>query len=182
MKSKLILPLLSALTLAASPLRAQDTLTSKPQAVAPYKFSAGLRVSTGGPAGTLPELRLKYFVKPETALELQVGKLGFQESFQASLHYLWQPQLLTSNRLRPYAGIGIGAVGTGRDRNFEKQDMQVGAVLLSTVGIEYTFPKIPLALSLDYRHTILGLNTNTFDYIGFSRVNTVGLSVKYLIR
>ncbi|MHA6248677.1 hypothetical protein ACXYMU_12115 [Pontibacter sp. CAU 1760] len=182
MKNKLILPLLSALALAASPLRAQELPTPKPQAVAPYKFSAGLRVSMFGPSGTLPELRLKYFVKPEAALELQVGKVGFRESYQASLHYLWQPQLLTSNRLRPYAGLGLGLTGTTRDVHYEEQPLQTNLVGIATIGLEYTFPKAPIALSLDYRHTFAGYKTDQFKDVPLRRMNNIGLSVKYLIR
>ena len=177
-----MLPLLCALSLAAAPLFAQDLATSKPQAVAPYKAAAGIRVTTGIPAGTLAELRLKYFVKPESALELQVGQLGFRESFQTSLHYIWQPQLVSSSRLRPYAGIGVGLTGTNRNIYGEKQSLQTNLVGIATIGIEYTFPKAPFSLSLDYRNAFVGYKMDSFRDTPLRRMNNVGLSVKYLIR
>ncbi|MCX2740485.1 hypothetical protein [Pontibacter anaerobius] len=181
MKTKLLFPLLGALSYFAGPALAQtdDVPSSKPQAVAPYKTSLGFRTTWGGPSGIDSELRLKHFVGPQSALELQVGQWHYQRAYQASLHYLWQPQLLTSSRLRPYAGLGIGAVGGSRDRFNEKQDMEVGAMLLASVGIEYTFPRLPLAISVDYRHMMLGLNTNNFEYFGHSRISTLGVGLKY---
>ncbi|GAB3825622.1 hypothetical protein GCM10028895_35450 [Pontibacter rugosus] len=179
MTNKLLLPLLGAMTLFALPVLAQETPASTPQAVAPYKTAIGFRTSFGGSSGTHSDLRLKHFIKPETALELQVGQLSYRDTYQASLHYIWQPQLLSTSRLRPYAGIGIGAVGTTRNRLYEKQDLEMGAVVLGSVGIEYTFRKLPLSVSLDYRHTLLGLSTSTFQYRGYSSMNSVGLGLKY---
>ncbi|WP_266203696.1 hypothetical protein [Pontibacter kalidii] len=183
MKTKLLLPLLSALSCLAAPALAQtiEAPSSKPGAVAPYRTSLGFRTTWGGPSGVNTELRLKHFIRPQSALELQAGQWHYQGAYQASLHYLWQPQLLTSSRIRPYAGLGIGAVGGTRDRFNEKQDMEVGAVLLGSVGIEYTFPRLPLAISLDYRFTAIGLNTNTFEYFGHSRMNTLGVGLKYTL-
>ncbi|RDV13778.1 hypothetical protein DXT99_17225 [Pontibacter diazotrophicus] len=183
MKNKLMLPLLGALALAASPLRAQNEMPiSKPQATAPYRTAIGFRTNASGPAGAKFELRMKHFVKPESAFELQVGQWHYHESYQASLHYIWQPQLLTSSRLKPYAGIGIGAVGTTRNRYLEKQDMEVGAVLLASAGLEYTFPKIPLALSIDYRHTLIGHNTHTLRSLPLTRMHSFGIGIKYIFR
>ncbi|AKD05566.1 hypothetical protein PKOR_06755 [Pontibacter korlensis] len=179
--NKLLLPIMGALSLFALPAIAQDTPTSKPNAIAPYKTAIGYRASVGGPTGIQHELRIKRFVKPEAALELQVGRWGHRESYQASLHYLWQPQLLTSSRLRPYAGVGIGAVGTTRGWYYEKQPLKVGAILLASVGVEYAFQKIPLAVSLDYRHAVLGVNTDSYSFRGFSYMNTLGLGLKYTI-
>lgn len=180
MKNKLLLPLLVALPLFVQPALAQEEApTSTLQAVAPYKFSLGIRTSVGGPAGIQPELHLKYFVRPETALELQAGAIGYKGSYQASLHYLWQPQLLSSSRLRPFAGIGISAVSTKGDMFHEKEKMEIGAAAIATFGIEYTFRKMPLAISLDYRHAVLGLRTQTSQYTGYSRLNTLGLGLKY---
>jgi hypothetical protein len=183
MRIKRMLPLLALLALAAPPLRAQDEVpTSTPQATAPYRTAFGFRTTAGGPAGIRSELRLKHFVRPESAFELQVGQWQYHESYQTSLHYIWQPQLLSSSRLRPYAGIGIGAVGTTRDRFYEKQDMEVGTVLLASVGLEYTFPKIPLALSIDYRHTVLGYKMHTLHGISPSRMHSFGIGLKYILR
>lgn len=182
MKKRLIFPLLVAMLLTASSLHAQDAPASKPQATAPYKAAFGLRTTFSGPSGIKSELRLKYFINSEAALELQAGEWFYQKAYHASLHYLWQPQLLSSSRFRPYAGIGIGVVGTTRDKFHEQQNLEMGAVLLGSLGVEYTFPRLPLALSLDYRHTLLGLNTDTFRAIRPAGMNTLGFSVKYIIR
>lgn len=180
MKTKLLLPLLGVLAYFSSPALAQtDAPTSKPQAVAPYKTSLGLHTTWGGPSGMSSELRLKHFVSPQSALELQVGQWQYRGAYQASLHYLWQPQLLTSSRIRPYAGLGVGAVGSTRGRFNEEQDMEVRAVLLTSIGIEYTFPRLPLAVSVDYRHTLVRLNTHTFDAINSSNMGTLGVGLKY---
>ncbi|WP_299758848.1 hypothetical protein [uncultured Pontibacter sp.] len=180
MKTKLLLPLLSALSYFSSPALAQtDVPTSKPQAVAPYKTSLGLHATWGGPSGISSELRLKHFVGSQSALELQAGLGQWQNRgvYQASLHYLWQPQLLTSSRFRPYAGFGVGAVGSTSFN--EKQDMEIQAALLTSIGIEYTFPKLPLAVSVDYRHTLVRLNTHTFDAFNKSNMGTLGIGLKY---
>ncbi|WP_276498310.1 hypothetical protein [Pontibacter litorisediminis] len=180
MKTKLLLPLLGALSYFSSPAQAQDDApTSKPRAMAPYKTSLGLHSTWGGPSGFSSELRLKRFVSPQSALELQVGQWQYQGAYQASLHYLWQPQLLTSSRIRPYAGIGIGAVGSTRGLFNEKQDMVVRAVALTSIGIEYTFPKLPLAISVDYRHTLIRFNAHTFNAINDNNHNTLSVGLKY---
>ncbi|GHA64020.1 outer membrane beta-barrel protein [Pontibacter akesuensis] len=182
MKNKLLLPLLGAIALFATPALAQDTPTSKPQATAPYNTSIGFRASVAGPSGLTPEIRIKHFIRPQSALELQVGQWNYQGAYQASLHYLWQPQLLTSSRLRPYAGLGIGAVGSTKDRFGERQVMETHAVLLGSVGVEYAFRKLPLAVSLDYRYVVTGFNTHSFDAVNGSRASTFGIGLKYTLR
>lgn len=111
-----------------------------------------------------------------------MGQWHYHESYQASLHYIWQPQLLTSSRLWPYAGIGIGAVSTTRDRYLEKQDMEVGAVLLASAGVGHAFPRIPLSLSVDYRQTMLGYNTQTLRSLPYTRMHSFGIGLKYIFR
>jgi len=114
-------------------------------------------------------------------VEAQFGRLS-GSAYQASLHYIWQPQLLSSSRFRPYAGIGVGLTATDRNIYGEEQHLETGAVGIATVGIEYTFPKAPIALSLDYRHSFAGYKSNYLRDVPLRRMNNFGFSVKYIIR
>ena len=181
MKIKLLLPLLGALSYFSAPALAQndDAPTSKPGAVAPYRTSVGLRFSPSGKYGTDLTITARHFIRPESAIEAQVGLFNFNRGYQASLQYVWQPQLLSSQRLRPYAGIGIGITGTEFNRYGEQQSMATNLTGIASVGIEYTFSKIPLALSLDYRFAFVGDTTDPVKDVPLNRFNNVGVTVKY---
>lgn len=182
MKNKLMLPLLSLLALAAAPLHAQYAPVSTLQATAPYRMALGLRYSPSPMAGPDAAISIKHFFWRESAVEAQVGRLPYRNAYQASLHYIWQPQLLSSSRFRPYAGIGVGITGTNRDLYGERQHMKAGAVGMVTIGIEYTFPKAPIALSVDYRHTFVGYKTDYLRDVPLERMSNLGFSLKYIIR
>jgi len=177
-----MLPLLGLLALAVAPLHAQDAPSTTLQATAPYRTAIGLRYSPSSAAGPDASISIKHFFRRETAVEAQVGRLPYSSAYQASLHYIWQPQLLSSSRFRPYAGVGVGVTGTNRDIYGEQQRMEIGAVGMVTIGIEYTFPRAPLSLSLDYRHTFVGYKTDYLRDVPLQRMSNLGFSVKYIIR
>ncbi|MFD2246638.1 porin family protein [Pontibacter ruber] len=185
---KIILPLLLCLCGLSLPatLQAQDSLSVKPQATAPYKVAVGARFSAGGPTGADLSITAKYFIGKQSALEAQSTVNPQNRYFLASLSYIWQPQLLTSSRFRPYAGLGVGVL---RSRNYyydgrsTSEHIKVNPVGVATIGVEYTFPKAPIALSLDYRSTFLRLdNTSTQPTFDLRNSSNIGLGVKFLIR
>ncbi|MFD2513915.1 outer membrane beta-barrel protein [Pontibacter locisalis] len=180
MRKKQLLPILGLISLMTTPALAQeDALTSKPGALAPYKTAIGFRYSPSNKFGADLAITAKHFIRPESAIEAQVGITNYNRAYFASIQYVWQPQLLTSNRLRPYAGIGLGLSGTEFNRNGEQQPFSTNLVGLGNIGIEYTFPKVPLSLSLDYRHAIFGYKTDSFKDLPINRLNNIGIGLKY---
>jgi len=65
-----------------------------------------------------------------------------------------------------YLGIGLTTL--------IQSDFELGAA--AEVGIEYRFPKSPLTLSLDYRPTIVIIESTDFHWYGF------GLNLRYVLR
>jgi hypothetical protein len=178
MKSKIIAAAIGIVCLMVHPIMAQDeSPTSKPNAIAPYKTAVGIRLSSYHMYGSDLSVSAKHFIRPEKALELQVGTTS--RHHHASLQFIWQPQLLTSPRLRPYAGIGLGLTGTEFNRYGEKQPMETNLVGLASFGIEYTFPKAPMTLSLDYRHAFVGYKHDYEKDVPINRLNNLGFGLKY---
>jgi hypothetical protein len=100
----------------------------------------------------------------------------------ASLSYVWQPKLAISERFRPYAGIGGGVLRhTGTPYGQEGQ-AYISPVAFGTIGMEYLFKKLPMALSLDYRTPIFSTGEHAPHYNHISRVSSLGLSLKYTFR
>ena len=181
MKNKRLYPILCAFTLLSTPLMAQtsDAPTSKPNAIAPYKTAIGLRLSPSPAYGSELSFTAKHFISPESALEAQICLINYNRGYMASLQYVWQPQLLTPKRLRPYAGIGLGITGTEFNRYGEKQALATNLVGVFSIGIEYSFTKVPLTLSLDYRNAFAGYKTDYDKHVPLNRLNNVGFGLKY---
>ena len=180
MKKKNLLFCICLLTIAPA-LQAQDSLLVTPRATMPYKFAFGLRYSPAGP-GSDYSFTAKYFLSSQSALEVQASKLTYSDNYMATLNYIWQPQLLTSPNLRPYAGLGIGMLHY-QDHHHEGPVTKTNPVAVITAGIEYTFPKAPVAISLDYRAPILRYdNSNTTPRLPLSRFSNFGLGIKFLLR
>ncbi|RAU84191.1 porin family protein [Pontibacter arcticus] len=178
-KSAILVPALLCLILNSY---AQDAPTSEPGATAPYKTAIGFRTTFGGPSGLTSNLSIKHFFWKEAALELQAGQTGNRNTYHTTLSFIWQPQLISVSRLRPFAGAGIGVAGTNRDAFGERQNFEVRPVLTGVVGIEYTFPKAPISISADYRFHILGVNTHNYGAFQGGRANDFGISLKYTFR
>ncbi|WP_242921486.1 hypothetical protein [Pontibacter liquoris] len=163
-------------------LHAQDSLSVKPAATAPYKLAIGARYYAGGPLGADVSISAKYFIGRESALEAQSNIFHGSRYFLTSLSYIWQPQLLTSSRLQPYAGLGVGVM---KSRTYypAEERVKINPVGVATFGIEYSFKNAPIALSLDYRATFLRLdNTDTPPTISLGNTSNFGLGIKYLLR
>jgi opacity protein-like surface antigen len=162
---------------------AQDTLQVKQQVSAPYKLAVGFRYATGPTAITLG-VTAKYFIREQAALEVYSDLNPEARHFLTSLSYVWQPKLATSARFRPYAGIGVGVLHTKNPAPtyFEGPASYTKPVGVYSFGVEYSFKKIPLALSLDYRSTFLRNGPSTPYYFPYHRANNVGLGLKYTFR
>ncbi len=180
MKKKILLFCIFLLTIAPA-LQAQDSLLVTPRATMPYKFAFGLRYSPAGP-GSDYSFTAKYFLSNQSALEAQASKLTFSDNYMATLSYIWQPQLLTSTNIRPYAGLGIGVLHY-QDHHPEGRITKTSPVAVVTAGIEYTFSKVPIAISLDYRAPILRYdNSNTSPRLPLSTFSNFGLGIKFLLK
>ncbi|MBC5994220.1 outer membrane beta-barrel protein [Pontibacter cellulosilyticus] len=183
MKRKLLLSLSGALCLFALPALAQDDApTSKPNAISSYKTAIGLRFSPSYRFRPDVTVTAKHFISPEFAVEAQAGTADYDKGYHASLQYVWQPQLLTSQRLRPYAGIGLGVTGTEVSRYREEQPLSTNLIGIGSIGLEYSFAKVPISLSVDYRHALFGYKTDSFKDMPINRINNVAVGLKYNFR
>ena len=176
--------LLCIFCLTALPSMAQEeAITSKPGAYAPYKFSIGLRyANNGGPTGADIGATAKYFFTKQSAVEVQSTIHPKASYYLASLSYIWQPQLLTSARFRPYAGIGLSLIRAS-DNFSSTESRYSNLVITPSFGVEYQFKKLPLALSIDYRSTHLRLNTgSTTNNINLRTTSNIGFGLKYTFK
>ncbi|WP_242926344.1 hypothetical protein [Pontibacter vulgaris] len=183
MKNKIMLLCLCLLS-SLNTLQAQDSLRVKPQATAPYKAAIGARLSYGGPTGADISISAKYFIGKESALEAQSSIIKDSRIFLASLSYIWQPQLLTSSRFRPYAGLGLGVM---RSHNYtyypEEPDITTNLVTVASFGMEYTFKKAPISLSLDYRAPFMRFDNSPYQpRMPLEQARTIGVGVKFLLK
>ncbi|GGG09695.1 hypothetical protein [Pontibacter amylolyticus] len=164
--------------------QAQDSLQVQPQQVsAPYKLAVGLRYAVG-PTGLTLGVTAKYFIREQSALEAYSDVNPESRQFLSSLSYIWQPKLATSNRLRPYAGIGVGLLRTNNPAPtyFDGPASYINPVGVASFGAEYSFKKLPLALSLDYRSTFLRYGRTTPNYVNHYRSSNLGIGLKYTFR
>lgn len=181
MKNKTLLLALCMLA-AATTLHAQDTLSVKQQASAPYKLAVGARFSSLGPLGADLSLSAKYFIGKESALEAQATAVPGSDFFQASLNYIWQPQLLSSSQFRPYVGVGVGFIRIDFSR-FEDGEKFINPVGVFTIGAEYSFKKLPIAVSVDYRNPFLRYNnSSTQSKFTSGYYGNIGLGIKYILK
>jgi opacity protein-like surface antigen len=178
MKKKLLISLISLCVWGT--VQAQDSLHVKPQVSAPYKAAVGLRYSAGGPAGADLGITAKYFFRPQSALELHSTINPEARYYLASLSYIWQPKLATSDRFRPYAGIGVGFLRPD-NRFYGEETDRSNIVIIPTLGIEYKFKRIPIAISLDYRSTFLRVS-NGASQLNMNHSSNLGLGLKYTFR
>lgn len=163
-------------------LHAQDTLSVKSQATKPYKLALGARFASQGPLGADLSLSAKYFIGKGSALEAQTTANPGSNFFQASLNYIWQPQLVTSSQFRPYVGLGVGFIKVDFSK-YEDGEKFINPVGVFTIGAEYSFKKLPIALSVDYRNPFLRYtNSSTQSKFTAGYYGNIGLGVKYILK
>jgi opacity protein-like surface antigen len=164
-------------------VQAQDSLQVKPLVSAPYKLAVGIRYAVAGPTGPDLGITAKYFIGKQSALEAFSNLSMESRYYLASLSYIWQPKLTTSERFRPYAGIGIGLLRTNNPKSyFDGPASYTNPVGVATFGIEYSLKKIPLAISLDYRSTFVRYGRTTPNYVNLNNSSNIGLGLKYTFR
>jgi long-subunit fatty acid transport protein len=164
--------------------QAQDSLHIKQQVSAPYKVAVGMRYAFGGQTGGDLGISAKYFVGKQSALEAYSNLSMESRFFLASLSYIWQPKLATSERFRPYTGIGIGLLRTKNHApwHFDGPASYTNPVGVFSLGVEYSLKKIPLAISLDYRSTFVRYGRSTPNYVNLNNSSNIGLGLKYTFR
>ncbi len=173
--------LLFALFLLSVPLLAQDSLSTKPLATKPYKLALGVRYSPGGPASDIT-FNARYFFRPQSAIDVQAGKLARNNAYVATVSYVWQPALLTSSRLRPYVGLGVGAIRY-QDHQPEGSIVKTNPVAVLNTGLEYRLRKAPIAFSLDYRAPIVRFDTSPIQArTPLSDFSNLGVGIKFLLK
>ncbi|SIQ65976.1 outer membrane beta-barrel protein [Pontibacter lucknowensis] len=177
---KTLLTLFGACTILAT--QAQDMSDAKPQASAPYKAAVGLRYTVAGSGYTDLGITAKYFVTEQSALEAYVMIPSNSSDFLASLSYVWQPKLSFSERFRPYAGVGVGVLRHTSIRYPMDGKTYTSPVAFGTVGVEYQFKKLPLALSVDYRTPLFTTGVNAPHYNNRSQISNIGVGLKYTFR
>lgn len=177
MKKKLLISCFSLCLIGKA--QAQDSL----QISAPYKLALGLRYAVG-PAGLTLGATAKYFIREQSALEAYSDLNPDARQFLSSISYIWQPKLATSNRLRPYAGIGVGLLHTNNPAPayFDGPASYINPVGVVSFGAEYSSKKLPLALSFDYRSTFLRYGRSTPHYVNQYRSNNLAIGLKYTFR
>ena len=182
MKKKLLITLISLCVWGTA--QAQDSLQVKPQVSAPYKVAVGIRYAIAGPTGTDLGITAKYFIGKQSALEAYSNLSTEKRYFLASLSYIWQPKLATSDRLRPYAGIGLGLLRTNNPspEYYGGPAAYTNPVAVASFGVEYSFKKTPLAISLDYRSTFVRYGRSTPQYVDLNNSSNIGLGLKYTFR
>jgi hypothetical protein len=143
----------------------------------PYKFAPGIRIGGYGNFG----LDGKLFIGEKSAVEIIATTRRYGVASIYSYRYneimgLYQKQnkltALDLDGLSWYAGGGAG-IGFYSDE-FANNTLSLAAV----AGVEYTFPKLPLTISLDWmpRYFI----SSNYYWTGFS-YNSGGLRVAYTI-
>ena len=148
--------LIAAFTIFTSTLSAQS-----------YKSAFGIRL------GYENGLTLKHFMAPSSAAEFLLSVSP--RHFHLTGMYEYQQPVPDAPGLDWYVGIGahIGSIYHDRDRY--KSAFLIGADLIG--GLEYTFPRAPFCLSLDWKPAFNFSNDyNDYWYSGFA------LSLRYTFR
>lgn len=130
------------------------------------------RTGIGARVGFFNGLTVKHFVNPNNAVE---GILNFRwDGVIITGLYEWQNRLPNAQGFDYYLGLG-GHIGFFDDYDWDDDDDYddddtatiVGIDLI--VGLEYTFPKAPFTIGLDYKPA--------FNLIGDNRVWADGLAL-----
>jgi hypothetical protein len=145
------------------------------KASAQYQTAVGLKFG-----GYENGISGKYFMNPDAALE---GVLGFRSHGLAITGlYEVSQTAFGVKELNFYFGPGahIGAVGAGTYKRYNGDDYEYhnSSILLGidgTIGLEYTFPDYPIAVSLDLNPRVELATGPFFDL-------APGLGIKYVFK
>ncbi len=128
-----------------------------------YDQSIGLR---GGPYGGIT---YKKFIGVPAAIEGIVG-FNYTNGRTYLVTGLFEYHVFISYRINIYAGAGID-IGGGKPLGAEKGIFRLGADAI--VGGEYTFEKLPINFSIDYK-PVYQIIQNEFFF------NEFALSIRYI--
>ncbi len=128
-----------------------------------YKNAIGIRGGWG--AG----LSYQRYIAPSNRIEGTIGANRFGFCVEATHQWMFEIPSNTSGVWQWYAGAGAG-IGSWSNNNFDN-GFSLG--VLAQAGIEYTFAKIPLQLSADYRPGFYFTPESKADWSG------IALGIRY---
>ena len=124
----------------------------------------GSRQAIGLRGGWGAEVSYQRYVAPENRFE---GTIGINRyGFSVEGMYQWMSDISSGapGEFKWYAGGGIG-LGAWSNEDF-KSGFSAG--ILGQIGIEYSFAKVPLMLSFDYRPGFYFVPEFNFDWSGLA--------------
>ncbi len=134
-----------------------------------YENAAGVRVGLH----STYELSYQRYVLPSGRIEGTAGISKYEGSndFSFQAIYQWMIQIPTNNagtlQWYPGAGIEIGNWGSGHMTNF-KSHKGLSMGISPQIGLEYTFGRVPILVSLDYRPVFYFMQENKATWYGFA--------------
>lgn len=123
-----------------------------------YKNSIGIRGTYGA------EISYQRYISPSNRLEGTVGINRYGFSAEALHQWMFEIPANTSGIWQWYAGAGAG-LGA-----WSHKDYKTGFCLgvMGQAGIEYTFAKVPLIMSIDYRPGVYIIPESIVDWTGLA--------------
>lgn len=134
------------------------SLTTNAQGGNGYKNAIGIRGGWG------VEVSYQRYIAPKNRIEATLGINRYGFSVEGMYQWMFNLPINTAGIWQWYAGAGVG-IGSWSSSKFDK-GFSLG--VLGQAGIEYTFSKIPLMLSFDYRPGFYFLPETDFDWSGFA--------------
>lgn len=160
MKTKLTFLVVLFLTVGIFSLKAQD-----------YKSAIGGKLGFGLVAS------YKTFLSPKNALDVY-GGIHWGGSFLGGVNFSIHNPIKSVERLQWYYGFGANFFNWGGATGFANW-FELG--VSGNIGIDYSFPDIPLNLSLDYVPTIVVFENDDFDRFNRLRFGYGALTARYII-
>ncbi len=134
------------------------TLTASAQGGNGYKHAIGIRGGWGA------EISYQQYMSQANRLEATLGINRYGFSVEGVHQWMKDLPCNSAGVWQWYLGAGAG-LGAWSNDDF-KSGFSLGA--LGQIGIEHTFAKIPLILSLDYRPGFYIIPETAFDWSGFA--------------
>lgn len=124
----------------------------------------GKRQAIGIRGGWGAELSYQRYVAPENRFEGTIGVNRFGFSVEGIYHWMSDINSSAPGEFKWYAGAGIG-LGAWSHKDY-KTGFSTGVP--GQIGIEYSFAKVPLMLSVDYRPGFYFVPEFNFDWSGLA--------------